>query len=112
MNNNLWWSFDAESRSFSALPAGPALLPALGLYALIGAIQAVKNVNWFESKPSRAFRNLEFYKQDELRYHSLLQKRLDFINGQGEDWDYYDFKEFKNLQFPAWNQGKPWDWSP
>ena len=110
MNNNLWWSFDPDSRSFSALPPGPALLPALGIFALIGAIQAVRNIDWLESKPSRAFRDLEFYKQDESRYHALLQKRIDFIKGRGEDWDFRDFNEFNKLKYPAWNQGKSWNW--
>lgn len=31
---NIWWAYDEEKSSFSALPASPLLLPALGIFFL------------------------------------------------------------------------------
>jgi hypothetical protein len=33
--SNLWWAYDESNGSFSALPASPLLLPAIGLFFLL-----------------------------------------------------------------------------
>lgn len=40
--SNIWWAYDESSGSFSALPASPALLPALGVFFLAAVFSAGK----------------------------------------------------------------------
>lgn len=37
--SNLWWAYDSESGSFSALPASPLLVPALVIMGIIALVK-------------------------------------------------------------------------
>jgi hypothetical protein len=104
-NNNLWWSYDSESSSFSALPASPMLLPALAIMGLLsifgfGRVRIGSNADKLGE-----FGKSEQYKKDCNRYQELRRKWI--ANGElcGEE-----YHEMVQLKHPKWNNHKHWEY--
>lgn len=101
MNNNsiLWWSYDPESKSFGSLPAGPLLLPALGIIAFVSIAKALRDR---ATKPeailgSHVF-NGEGYKRKKARHDYLVQKKINDAIGTGPEFTIADQHELSELQ--------------
>lgn len=108
-NNNLWWSFDADNNSFSALPAGPALLPALGVFAVIAAVQSIRSaLTPRPNHPGGSFMMSEAYQEMKQRQDYLIAKKIDGIQGIGEGLTLGEQTELTNLQRPSWANGDTW----
>lgn len=108
-NNNLWWSFDADSNSFAALPAGPMLLPALGLFAVIAAVQSVRGaLSPRPNHPGGAYMTSDLYRRDKERQDYLIQKQINGIKGIGEGLTLGEHTELADLQRPSWANGDTW----
>jgi len=101
MNNNstLWWSYDPESKSFGSLPAGPLLLPALGILAFVSIAKALRDR---ATRPelilgSRVF-NSESYKRKKARHDYLVQKKINDALGEGPEFTIADQHELSELK--------------
>ena len=109
MSNNLWWSYDPDGGSFSALPAGPMLLPALGVFAIIAVRQAFKELTASKTKGlGYSFINSDYYQSAKRRQDYLIDKKIDGLKGIGSGLTLGEQTELTNLQHPAFNNGGRW----
>jgi hypothetical protein len=69
------WSYDAETGSFSALPASPWLLPALGLLCLAPIAQKIAEEAAKDPKPVNAKFDPIVYLENKQLYHELVNKQ-------------------------------------
>lgn len=108
-NNTLWWSFDPDNNSFSALPAGPLLLPALGIFALIAARQAIKQA-WAGSgsSPGITLADSSLYAEMKERHDYLLSKKVAAIANNDDGLTLGEQAELTRLQHPSWAKGGSW----
>lgn len=101
---SLWWAYDAEDNSFSALPAGPLLLPALLIAVCVNAIGIVHSwANRPERVVSHGLLNSNEYQRKKRRYYELINKRLD--NGELE---LHEHHELEKLKRPYWIKSGTW----
>jgi len=101
---SLWWAYDAEDNSFSALPAGPLLLPALFVAVCVSIIGAIHSTfNRPDRLISRELLNSNEYQRKKQRYHELVSKRLD--NGELE---LHEHHELERLKRPYWIKSGTW----
>jgi hypothetical protein len=107
---NLWWSYDGEG-SFSALPPGPFLLPAVAIALLFGFVRLF---NWERPLTARdalgSIIDSPEYKQAKQEF---LQLQAIFIecNRLGNEMDTYQFLRYRHLQQIAWIPGLTrWDY--
>jgi hypothetical protein len=108
-SNNLWWSFDADNNSFSALPAGPMLLPALGVFAVIAAVQSIKGaLTPRPNHPGASFMASEAYQLMKQRQDYLIAKKIEGIKGFSEGLTLGEQTELNALARPSWANGDTW----
>ena len=108
-NNSLWWSFDSGSNTFSALPAGPALLPALGLFALFAGVRALKGFTAPQNAGiSSTLLNSDYYRETKVRQDYLIQKKIDGVMGISEGLTLAEQGELSDIFHPAWRNGGTW----
>jgi hypothetical protein len=94
------WSYDAQTGSFSALPASPWLLPALGLICL--APIAEKMLEEAAKKPepiSDAFDPVAYQKNKQL-YHELIHKQASSVG-----LTQHEEMQLLNVMRPPWATG-------
>lgn len=104
----LWWAYDAEDQSFSALPAGPLLLPALFISLCIGAYSSLRQ--WTgrpENVLGHDFVNSVEYQQMKRRYYELIHKKIE--NGSLE---LHEEQELQQLKRPYWIKSGTWSYYP
>lgn len=108
-NTNLWWAYDGESGSFSTLPAGPMLLPALGIFAFVAIAKALKS-NGLTPKSAigNAMYNSDLYQKDKARFNYLINKKIQAAKEGVEGLSLAELNELENLRYPSWNGGRPW----
>jgi hypothetical protein len=90
---NLWWAYDSENGSFSALPAGPFLLPAL---IIVGIVSLFQGLNSRELSPREMFGSIvdtPTWKQRHARYIELVHRRVN--NGELELAEHEEFRQLK-----------------
>ena len=110
-NTNLWWAYDSENGSLQSLPAGPMLLPALGILAFVTIAQAFKNKEASEGQfLGRNVVNSHEYKQDKARYHYLVDKRIKHGLGEGPELTVAEFSE-KDRLARKWVKSGKWTFS-
>lgn len=103
---NIWWSYDESKGSFSALPASPLLLPALGIFLLLAFFDKMAEDGRSKKilKPACEM-NIDrtLYDSNKKRYHEMLEilKKRQF----NEDED----SEMYRLAHPPWSEpGEVW----
>ncbi|MFZ9365816.1 MAG: hypothetical protein ACO253_07995 [Burkholderiaceae bacterium] len=69
------WAYDTETGSFSALPASPWLLPALGLFLLAPIAQKIAEEAAKDPRPLGDKFDPGAYMQNKLNYHHLTRKK-------------------------------------
>jgi hypothetical protein len=108
-NNTLWWSYDPDNNSFAALPAGPLLLPSLGVFALIAARQAIKQA-WAGKSPGpgMTLANSSLYAEMRERHDYLVNKKVAAIADSGDGLTLGEQAELTRLQHPSWAKGGSW----
>ena len=101
---SLWWSYNAEDNSFSALPAGPLLLPALFIAVCVNAVGALSA---WANRPERIISNdllrSRDYQRMRERYYELIDKRLE--NGELELHEHHELEQLKR---PYWIKSGTW----
>ena len=103
---NIWWAYDESNGSFSALPASPLLLPALGLFFLLAVFDSMSNGESAGRITGDTDRVLEYgplFEQNKVRFEELLaimrQRPLD----DNETAELY------KIQHPPWaTTGEVW----
>jgi hypothetical protein len=109
MSANLWWSYDADNGSFAALPAGPALLPAIGIFSVFSVYRAIKDATTpKKGNLSHSFANSSYYQNAKKRQDELIQKKIDGILGKGPGLSLGEHTELTNLEHPSWTGGGSW----
>lgn len=101
MNNGstLWWSYDPENRSFGSLPAGPLLLPALGILAFVSIVRAFQQSGTTpEAILGRNVVNSAEYKRKKARHDYLVQKKINAAMEKGPEFTLADHTELVDLQ--------------
>lgn len=90
---NLWWAYDSENGSFSALPAGPFLLPALIIVSVASLFGSGFRRNL---SPREMFGNMvdtPAWKQRYARYMELIEQD---VNGPGLSLG--EYAEYRRLK--------------
>jgi len=103
---NIWWAYDEDNGSFSALPASPLLLPAIGLFFLLAVFDKMSSGENAGKVTGSANRVLEYgplFEQNKARFNQLLTiMRRRELN---ED----EKSELHRIQHPPWaGPGELW----
>jgi len=105
---SLWWAYDEEDQSFSALPAGPMLVPALFIAALAFGFDRLKT---WASQPDnvlgRDFTSTPEYQSMRKRYFELINKKH-----YGPGLETHEQYELEQLKRPYWIQSGTWSYYP
>lgn len=90
---NLWWVYNAEDQSFSTLPTGPFLVPALlimGVLSLFGVgRQRVVTVEELAGPLTKD----PAWQRKRKRYQELIDKSV----ATGHNLEYFEYKELHEL---------------
>jgi hypothetical protein len=100
---NIFYAYDSQTGSFSALPASPWLLPAMGAFALLAAYQKYKlsRPSIIGEAPEISPVIRDIYGK---RYRELIHKK----HWQG-GLDFRESIELQNIQNPPWAEpGEVW----
>lgn len=94
---SLWWAYDAENSSFSALPATPLILPASIILAIFSALQWLTNPPRSRNQIVGAVSKTSYYQSRDLRYQELISKRVNTGDLELHEWrEYYDLEFYLN----------------
>lgn len=90
----LWWVFDNENQSFSTLPTGPLLAPALLLcFVLYFSRRILEKKATYESVAGEIAQT-SHWQQKKDEYDRLVEKRVTTNN----NLDYYELIELRKLE--------------
>ena len=91
---NLWWIFDSENDSFTTLPTGPFMVPALFLCAFLYFTKAiVAREHTIESIAGDLVHN-DYWKAQKQRYDYLVIKST----RSSESLQMHEYAELKRLE--------------
>lgn len=103
---SLWWAYDAEDNSFSALPAGPLLLPALLIAICVNVAGALHSwANRPERLVSKKLLGSHKYQRMKHRYYELIDKKLD-----DGGLSLQEHHELEQLKRPYWIKSGTWSY--
>jgi hypothetical protein len=98
------WAYDENTGSFSALPASPFLLVALGAVALLPLAEKAYNKAKYGPSPLPSNFDWQLYHQYKERYKILKTKKQ-----SGEQLDFTEIAEWQKLSRPPWAEsGEIW----
>lgn len=100
---NIFYAYDSQTGSFSALPASPWLLPAMGAFALLAAYQKCRlsKPSIIGTAPSINPIIRDIYSK---RYSELIEKKH-----WGGGLTFRESIELKDIQHPPWaDPGEVW----
>lgn len=99
------WAYDENSGSFSALPASPFLLLALGAVALLPLLEEAYNKQKFKPQPLPPDFDWNLYNEYKQKYHELKAKKI-----SGQEFNYADTISWQRVIYPPWHN-EPGRWS-
>jgi hypothetical protein len=102
--SNIWWAYDEENGSFSALPASPMLLPALGLFFLAAVFSRAQKSSG-PTKLACEMQNVDhgLIHRNAARFHELLAIMKTRNLNDSEESELY------RIQHPPWAEpGEVW----
>jgi len=103
---NIWWAYDESEGSFSALPASPLLLPALGFFFLLAVFDEIaeKGRSKQITKPAAELKvDRTLFDSNKQRYRELLN--VIKVRPLNEDEE----SEMYRLSHPPWAEpGEVW----
>ena len=103
---NIWWAYDENNSSLSALPASPLLLPAIGLFFLLAVFDniAEKDRGREITKLARDLKvDRTLFDSNKRRYYEMLE--ILKIRPFTEDEE----SEMYRLEHPPWSDpGESW----
>jgi hypothetical protein len=99
---NIWWAYDEEKSGFSALPASPLLLPALGIFFLFAIFDKMAEDGRSKEilKPAHEM-NIDRALHQE--YKEKYYKLLDIMRKRPLTED--ENSQLYQLQHPPWADG-------
>lgn len=95
----LWWVLDEQTDSFSTLPTGPFLVPALIIYGLILLARSTCYRQVTVKTIAGSLSDTTYWKQKKRRYDELVQKSAATDN----NLSYYEMTELKKLESYLYN---------
>lgn len=108
-NPILWWAYDSENGSFATLPAGPLLLPAIGILAFVAIANALKGHSDSPEKIiGRSVVSSNRYKADKNRHDYLLNKKIEAAINDEPGLSPAEITELHRLQHPSYTKGQKW----
>ena len=93
MTPNLWWTYDSEAHSFSSLPTGPFLLPALILLGLSVLWRGTFDRGHTIETVAGNLTGTKYWQEKRNRYSELVRKSAE-LDGQ---IDYFEQTELNEL---------------
>lgn len=94
------WSYDAQTGSFSALPASPWLLPALGLVCLAPIAEKILEEAAKKPEPVPNVFDPILYQKNKQLYHELINKQASPV-GLTQDEE----MQLLSIMRPPWATG-------
>ena len=92
---SLWWAYDAENSSFSALPATPLIVPAAIILGVLSAFRF--NPPVIREQLLGPITRTDYYRQCSSRCSQLIEKRVETGDLELHEWrEYYDLKAYLN----------------
>jgi hypothetical protein len=103
---NIWWAYDENNSSFSALPASPLLLPAIGLFFLLAVFDRMAERDRGKQiiKPASELKvDRTLFSSNKQRYCEMLE--ILKVRPFTEDEE----SEMYRLEHPPWSDpGESW----
>lgn len=100
------WSYDSQTGSFSALPASPWLLPALGLICLAPLLAKIVEETEKAPKPLSANFDPILFEQYRAIYQDLMGKKLAGVQLTSEE-----SLRLQTISNPPWARpGEVWSY--
>lgn len=93
---NLWWVYDPEDRSFSTLPTGPFLVPAIIIAAIVSLFTGKRRRRTLADNAGSLAHSPE-WQEKYKRYNELVQKKLN------SDLELHEIAEFDRIQAYVFN---------
>jgi hypothetical protein len=94
------WAYDSNTGSFSALPASPFLLVALGALALLPLLEKAYMIQKNKPVPMPADFDWKLHSEYKERYKYLQAKKE-----SGQQLDFAEMIELNNIKHPPWAKG-------
>lgn len=91
---NLWWVFDSESNTFSTLPTGPFLVPALIFCGLFYFARFLVQKHHTHETIAEDLAETWQWKEKKRRYDELIIKSVETFN----NLDFYELAELRQLE--------------
>lgn len=95
---NLWWAYDPEDASFSALPASPLLIPAMLIFGLVAIGKQVFSPTRLITEGHGAIGKTPKYQRHCKRWRELMETKLsideDKILTPNEWTEYYTLQRW------------------
>lgn len=94
---SLWWAYDSEQASFSALPATPLIVPGAVIVSIILLLRRLLHPPRTREQIFGAITRTDYYKKCYLRYRELITKSIDDGDLAIHEWaEYYDLEFYLN----------------
>lgn len=101
---SLWWAYDTESQSFSALPPGPLLLPAIFIAAFVALYSHLRDRSEHpENVLPPEIISSDDYQRKKQRYYDLIHKKV-----WGDGLTVVEHYELEELKQPWWVESGTW----
>lgn len=95
---NLWWVYDSDNGSFSTLPTGPMLLPALLVMGLAALFSSRPRTKTFKENAGKLARTPE-WQAKHARYQELVRM---YVSSNG-DLELEELNELRLLEKYLYN---------
>jgi hypothetical protein len=69
---NIWWAYDESNGSFSALPASPLLLPAIGLFFLLAVFDSMSKGDKVTGTTNAISEHGELFEANRIRFNEII----------------------------------------
>lgn len=100
---NIWWAYDESNGNFSALPASPLLLPAIGLFFLLAVFDKMSGDSKKIGTTNAITHHGELFEANRVRFNELIAiiKRRQLTEDETAELD--------RIQHPPWAEpGEVW----
>lgn len=93
--NPLWWAYDSEKSTWSPLPAGPMLLPALIICGIIYLLNGLPPRQGGLKQIAGPLASDKAWQRKRERYHELIRLKLEL---EGKELPWREHCELQDLE--------------